>query len=120
MVASLWSRITMATIADQNDQTATITTTHTLYDAGTTVGIYQLYVDCGAMVKGDVVEIGVDMAVRSGGTDRYVLLGSYANDLEASAIVVTPPLSNQYGMRFLLLQSAGTGRVFPWRVDKLD
>lgn len=110
----------MATIADQNDQTATISTTHTLFDAGTTVGIFQGFVDLINMVKGDVVEIIVDYQVRSGGTDGIVFQGTYANDMEGSTVVVTPPLSNQYGMRFRLLQSAGTARVFPWRVDKLD
>jgi len=110
----------MATIRDQNTQTCTVTTEHIVEDCDTTVGIFQGYFDLINSVKGDAFEIWVEMAVRSGGTDGIVFGGVYANDLEASSVVVTPPLSNQYGMSFHIRQTTGTSRDVPWRVDQID
>lgn len=110
----------MATIAGQGTQTCTVTTEHIVYDATTTAGIYQGYFDLINAVKGDIFEIWVEMAVRSGGTDGVVVGGTYANDMEGSTVVVTPPLSNHYGMSFHIRQAAGTSRDVPWRVDQID
>lgn len=109
----------MAIIADE-DTTSVTNSATLLFDAGTTAGIYQLYADLDNLVNGDQFEFWAEMAVLSGGTDKRILGGTYANDMGASSIIVFPPLSNQYGLAFYGQRIAGSNRNIPWRVDQID
>lgn len=103
-------------------QAATVTTEHTLRDVAAS-GLYQLVVDLGAMVAGDVVEIRCKEALLSGGTLREIVIGIFYGAQPTHAkLAISPWLSNlntdAASLRFTLKQTFGTSRSFPWQVFK--
>jgi hypothetical protein len=98
-------------------QTAVISTEHTLATV-TTAGTYQLVVDAATMVNGDVLTLRLYGKARTTDTERLLYEASFTNiqglPLKASLAVVSP-----HSTRATLLQSAGTGRAFPWAIYSL-
>lgn len=105
-------------INTSGSQTATINTEHILSGAAiTTPGIYQLKVDLGALVAGDVVELRMYGKVRATDTER-LMWGpvSYGPIVPSGLIAVSPADVTAASVKFTLKQVAGTGRAFPWAV----
>lgn len=102
-------------------QTATIGTEHTLAGTGTLLGgkTYTLTVDTGAMTWGDILELRVKTTVLSGGTERQVLMASFAHPQDSPIKQSIPVPFTQPGT-ITLKQTAGTGRAFPWTVTTPD
>ena len=103
-------------------QSATVTTEHTLRDV-TGAGTYQLIVDLGAMLAGDVTELRVYEAVLTGGTLRLVAFQMFAGAQEADKLEAHsawfPNLNvDAASLRFTLKQTFGTSRSYPWEVRK--
>ncbi len=103
-------------------QTATVTTEHTLRDVAA-AGLYQLVVDLGAMVAGDVVELRCKEALLTSGTLREIIIGIFYGAQPTHAkMAISPWLSNintdSASLRFTLKQTFGTSRDFPWQVFK--
>lgn len=98
-------------------QTAVISTEHTLATV-TTAGTYQLVVDAAAMLNGDVLTLRLYGKARTTDTERLLYEASFTNiqgtPLKASLAVVSP-----HSTKATLLQSAGTGRAFPWAIYSL-
>jgi hypothetical protein len=103
-------------------QAATVATEHTLLDIAV-AGTFTLHVDASAMAAGDLVELRIYQIVLTGGTRRV----AYYDKLEGpqptdDMIAISVPISNELtdagSLRFTLLQVAGTGRSFPWKVLK--
>lgn len=104
-------------VKDSGSQTATVTTEHTLATI-TDAGIYQLMVDCNAMVGGatpDTLELRIYGKCRSGDTERLMdvhrLIGAQSSPLFACKPVISP-----HSYKVTLKQTAGTGRAYPWAV----
>jgi hypothetical protein len=96
-------------------QTATISAEHTLSTI-TDAGIYVLRVDMNALVSGDVVELRIYTKARnSTDTERLIhgpaVYGPIPPDQKLQDSV---PIMATGDFKATLLQSAGTGRAFPW------
>jgi hypothetical protein len=103
-------------------QTATIGTEHTLADTSA-AGTYQLIVDCVNLAAGDVLELRLYLMVLTAGTRRVVYYQFYADDQVADdeikvSVPVSTALSDSGAVRATLKQTVGTGRVFPWALNK--
>lgn len=105
------------TVESSGTQTATINTEHSLV-APTGAKVYQLLVDLGNLVNGDVLELRCKQKVLAAGTVREFLVATYAN-AQASKVVASLPLTAPQGAEFTLKQTAGTGRAFDWAVVSL-
>jgi hypothetical protein len=101
-------------------QTATITTEHTLNGTTpeTTDGIYQLFIDCAAMVAGDVTEIRIKEKARSADTQRQILVATLAG-AQSDPLWASPSFVLMNGWDMTLKQTAGTGRAYPWSIRKV-
>lgn len=99
-------------------QTAVIGTPHTLA-APVTNKTRVLRVDCGAMVTGDITELRIQTPVLAAGTIRDQYYRTFANTLGVS-IVESAPVSSNQGATYILRQTAGVGRAYPWAVLTLD
>lgn len=105
----------MALVAAANGtQTATINTEHAL-TTQTTVGVYVLRVDCGAMIAGDTTVIRLKTKTLTGGTSRteqeITLTG-----VQAKPTWVSDPVPVDVEVACTLTQTAGTGRAYPWKL----
>lgn len=108
----------MATSEADGSQTAVIDTEHTLATIATD-GSFVLYVDTNAMVDGDVLELRAKVKVRSVGTTRTILLGTYQHAQTNESVKASIPVASINELVFTLKQTAGTGRAFPWEIVKL-
>jgi hypothetical protein len=99
-------------------QTATITTEHALVSNSTDDGVYQVFVDCNAMVAGDITELTIKEKARSSDSQRVVFRATLAG-AQAEPLWVSPSLILMHGWDVTLKQTAGTGRAYPWSVRKV-
>lgn len=116
----------MAVTADASGSTGgTIASEITLRDVAA-AGTYTLHVDLNVMASGDVVELRAYQMILTGGTRRCAYFQNFMDaqggDDTYPRIAVSVPISNELtdagALRFTLKQTAGTGRVFPWKVLK--
>ena len=103
-------------------QTAVISTEHSLTTAAV-VGTFILYVDKTNMAAGDSVEIRCKVKVIAGGAQVVLYTWRFddaqsADDDAAVSIPISNSLTDASSVEFTLKQVDGTGRVFPWRVDR--
>lgn len=103
-------------------QTAVIGTEHFLTSPAV-AGTFTLHVDTANLSGTDVLELRVYQIVLTGGSSRVAYFTRYDSDQAVSdAIKISVPISNELtdtnSLRFSLLQTAGTGRAFPWKVLK--
>jgi hypothetical protein len=104
-------------------QTATVTTEHQLADVNA-AGVYTFSVDTNAMADGDVLELRVYEMALTSGTARVLFMQPYygaqpTDDLIKASVPVANALTDSTALRFSLKQTFGTGRSFPWRVNKI-
>lgn len=99
-------------------QTAVINTEHNLATNVTDDGIYQLFVDVGAMVAGDVTEIRIKEKCRTGDTTRQILCSTLAG-VQSDPLWASPSFVLMNGWDMTLRQTAGTGRAYPWSIRKV-
>lgn len=103
-------------------QTATLTTEHTLADSAA-AGTYVLSVDTINMAAGDVLELRLYEMVLTSGTRRVAYFARFADaqpadDLIKISVPISTALTDSGAVRATLLQTKGTGRVFPWNLKK--
>jgi hypothetical protein len=95
------------------DTEATLNTT----TPETTDGVFQLFVDCNAMVAGDVTLIRIKEKAISGGTQRkcvtHTLVGAQADPLWVSEAYML-----LHGWDMTIEQTDGTARSYPWSIRK--
>ena len=104
-------------------QTATVTTEHTLASVNV-AGVFQGWVDCSAMLAGDVVELRLYRKAKAGGTARVVDVAVFygvqpADDAIKRSQAVACSLAETDGLKFTLKQTFGTSRSFDYGVDKV-
>ncbi len=107
----------MATSVNDGSQTAVINTPATL-DTITAAGSYVLMVDTNAMVLGDFLTLTVETKVRSVGTTRLAYTASYAH-VQGEKVKLSIPVASPNEIKFVLEQTAGTGRAYPWEIVSL-
>lgn len=79
-------------------------------DADTTDGVFQCFIDTGALLAGDQFEVKCYEKVQSGGTQR--LIDSWILDgAQAKPCFVTPSLILMHGWDFTIKKLAGTDRA---------
>ena len=97
-------------------QTATITTEHSLATP-TTIATYVFSVDTVNLALGDTVELrAYDMVDATNYREVWMFTYQHA---QATNGKVFPPLAVTTQAKFTLLQTAGTGRAFPWSVRRI-
>lgn len=97
-------------------ETPTVGTPVTLA-TDTNNGTLVLVVDVSAMQIGDEITLTVNTTVLAAGTARSIwsiTLGP--NSLPAQGVYACPPTPSDISSVFVLSQSAGTARAFPWKV----
>lgn len=105
-------------------QLAVISTEHFL-SSPNVAGKFVGYVDLVNMAAGDVLELRVYIMAVTGGTPRVAHVTQYAGAQPTDGMIsvspeVTNALTDTNAVRFSLKQTMGTGRNFPWRVDKFE
>lgn len=83
-----------------------------------TAGVYQVWVDCANMQKGDIYIIrAYDKVEPDGGTKRLAFV-AYLQGAQ-SELFVAPPLALMHAWDFTLQKSAGTDRAFDAAIRKI-
>lgn len=108
----------MASSQSNGEQTATISTEHTLQTI-TAAGTYVLMVDTNNMALGDKLVLKAKVKVRSTGTTRLMQEAWFVH-VQGEPVKVSVPVASTNELVFTLEQTAGTGRAFPWEVVQLD
>jgi hypothetical protein len=105
-------------LVSENTQTATISVEHELVRT-TTPGFYELHVDVSAMVGGDTTEIRLKEVVLSGGTENAVGYATYTGAAADPKIKLLGPIAFNRLVVATLKQTAGTGRAYPWKLERV-
>lgn len=84
----------------------------------TTQGIFQFFIDCSAMAKGDQLSIQVLEKVLSAGTQAVIYSALIVN-AQDDPIWVSPSLILLNGWQLQIKQTLGTARSFPWDIRKV-
>jgi hypothetical protein len=103
-------------------QTAVIGTEHTIAGTGDTqdlpVGaLYVFAVDLTNMQATDAIEIRAYVKVRAADTLKLYDIVNLSGIQQAPAMQSIPVVGGS-GLRFTLKQTSGTGRAFPWSVQR--
>jgi hypothetical protein len=80
--------------------------------------MFQVFVDTANMVAADVLEIRIKRKVISAGTIRQVVVSVLAG-AQSDPCWVSEAILLRHGWDVTLKQTAGTGRVFPWSIEKV-
>lgn len=102
------------TVIAEADQTAVVGTEHTLV-TDTTNKVYVLAVDTGNMALGDILELRIKTKVRTGGVSRQAYSKTFAH-VQGDPNKYSVPVPADVEIVATLKQTAGTGRVFPWKL----
>lgn len=111
------------TVDSSGTQTATIGTEHTL-STPTTAATYQLNVDCQNLANGDLVELRIYKQI-DGTNSRQCWKGTFQNAQTTGTDSGNPGKFSPYvetagnQLKFTLKQTAGTGRNFPWSLERV-
>lgn len=100
--------------AASGSQTATISTEHSLTQQ-TGIGIYVLLVDTSAMVSGDTLSLKIKTKRSTGDTSRVAYVYTFT-DAQTEPNKYSVPVPADTEIICTLTQSAGVGRVFPWKL----
>jgi hypothetical protein len=102
------------TAAATGAQTATINTEHTL-STQTGIGIYVLHVDTNNLIAGDTVTLQIYSKRSTGDTSRRAATYTYTGvQTEPGKYTDAFPIDAE--ITATLKQTAGTGRVFNWKL----
>ena len=107
----------MATVKTSGDQTATLTTEHTLATV-TDAGTYQLIVDAVLLANGETLTLRIYGKAHSDETERLMWEANFSHALTIDLLASIPVVSPHH-MKVTLEQNGGTGRAYPWAVYEL-
>ena len=107
----------MASVKTSGDQTATLTTEHTLATV-TDAGTYTLEVDANLLANGETLTLRIYGKVHSDETERLKWEANFSHALTIDLLSSVPVVSPHYA-KFTLEQNGGTGRAYPWAVYEL-
>lgn len=103
-------------------QTAVISTEHTL-SAPSIAGVYTVHVDLSGMQLGDELELRIKAKILTGDTPQVAYFKGFSgaqsvDDVIAISVPIANDLAEANALQFTLKQTAGTGRVYKWKVVK--
>lgn len=104
----------MVTVSSSGSQTAVVGTEHTLANP-TTSKWFSGWIDLTNMASGDTVEIRVSVIVKTAGSYILYSLDTLQNAQTTPAYHL-PSLPSDIGYKLTLKQTAGTARVFDWKL----
>jgi len=84
----------------------------------TTDGVFQFYIDCVNMARGDTIEIQLLEKVLSSGTARLVYEATLSN-AQDEPVWASPALVLMHGWTLQMKQTAGSARDFYWSQRKI-
>lgn len=84
----------------------------------TTDGVFQFFIDCVNLARGDTIEIQVLEKVLSSGTARLVYEATISN-VQDEPVWASPSLVLMHGWTLQLKQTAGSARSFDWSQRKV-
>jgi hypothetical protein len=112
----------MATITENFQNSATITTTERFLASNsttatyqTTDGVYQLWLELNNLANGDEFQVRVYEKISSGGTARIAMEWTISH-AQTQPLYVTPSLILIHGWEFSLTKLAGTDRSIAWSI----
>jgi len=106
----------MPSTLEEGTQVATIGTEHFLgTDPKTTSTVAQVIIDLSNMAAGDITEIRIYRAAKSGATPRVVEVWTAVGP-QGRPVFVSPPIIFTANWRVSLKQIAGTGRSYDWSI----
>jgi hypothetical protein len=109
----------MTVASNQKGTTTPVVGTETVLGVAiVTAGTFIMEVDTTNMVNGDVVELRARTKVLSTGTEKYYILGAYAN-IQADPVKMSIPIPSAYSVTFTIKQSAGVAKAFDWNLLSL-
>lgn len=108
----------MVAVNTSGSQTATISTEHTLATLSG-AGVFVLCVDLANLAANDIVEFRIYGKADTGDTERLLHRGLYGPIAVGTPLVQSVPIVSPHHFKATLLQSAGTGRAFPWAIYEL-
>lgn len=104
----------MPTVSSNGSQTASIGTEHTLYNP-TTNKWFSGWIDLTNMASGDITEIRISVIAKTAGS--YILYWlETKSGAQTNPLLFLPALPSDIGYKLTLKQTAGTGRVYDWKV----
>lgn len=106
------------TVSASGSQTATIGTEITL-TTDTTNATYYFEVDLTNLVNGDILELRIYTITIGGGTLHLAWKSSYGPVPPIQDISPSPPQPSDQSIRVTLKQTAGTARLFPWKLLRI-
>lgn len=104
--------------SSNGSQTAVISTEHTLA-TDTTNGTYYFEVDLNNLATGDVLELRIYTMTLVAGTLRVAWKSTYGPVPPVQKIAASPPQPSDISFRATLKQTAGTGRIWPWKLIRI-
>ncbi len=87
-------------------------------DADSTAGVFQPFLDLGAVAAGDVFRFRVYETCRTGDTQRLVYTAEFSG-AQAAPLWAGPSLLLGVGWDMTLTKIAGTDRTINWRVSQV-
>lgn len=84
----------------------------------TTDGVFQLFIDCNNLARGDTIEIQCLEKVIASGTARLVWEATLSN-AQDEPVFASPSLILMHGWTFQIRQTLGTARAFDWSIRKV-
>lgn len=106
----------------KDDQALTLDTPATLATI-TSAGVYELRLDCNALVADDILFVRVYeifQTVAQGGTERLTEEWGVFGTTLINKNVRTPPIVCLNSVKFVLEQTDGTGRTIPWEIAQIQ
>lgn len=93
--------------------------TETTLTTDTTNGTYYFETDITNLAAGDVLELRIYTMTLSGGTLRVAWKTTFGPIPPIQDIAPSPPQPSDQSLRITLKQTAGTGRLFPWKLLRI-
>jgi hypothetical protein len=106
------------TVSASGSQTSTVGAEVTL-TTDTNNGTFYFEADFTPMVAGDIVELRVYVMTLNGGTLHVAWKDTIGPILPVCPIRPSPPQPSDQSIRVTLRQTAGTARVFPWKLLRI-
>lgn len=106
------------TVSASGSQTATINTEFIL-TTDTTNATFYFEVDVTNLANGDILELRVYTMTLAGGTLHLAWKSTYGPVPPIQDICPSPPQPSDQSIKVTLKQTAGTARLFPWKLLRI-